>query len=193
MDYAVVNILGYIELIGEESVVDVLSGFSCPKNKEIENFVRNNAVEFAKRKMSITYLLLDEYSRVLAIFAITHKAVQIWGKNLSSTLQKKIQRYAQKNEKTDEYALSAFLIGQFGKNYQHKDAPVPDGGKMMEAVLTILKHVQREIGGGVVYLECEEKPELLNFYQNEKNRFRKFGERLSEKENVNYIQMLRIL
>lgn len=98
-----------------------------------------------------------------------------------------------KNEKTDEYALSAFLIGQFGKNYQHKDAPVPDGGKMMEAVLTILKHVQREIGGGVVYLECEEKPELLNFYQNEKNRFRKFGERLSEKENVNYIQMLRIL
>ena len=61
---------------------------------------------------------------VLAIFAITHKAVQIWGKNLSSTLQKKIQRYAQKNEKTDEYALSAFLIGQFGKNYQHKDALV---------------------------------------------------------------------
>ena len=96
MYYAVVNILDYIELIGEESVVDVLSGFSCPKNKEIENFVRNNAVEFAKRKMSITYLLLDEYSRVLAIFAITHKAVQIWGKNLSSTLQKKIQRYAQK-------------------------------------------------------------------------------------------------
>lgn len=67
MYYAVVNILDYIELIGEESVVDVLSGFSCPKNKEIENFVRNNAVEFAKRKMSITYLLLDEYSRVLAI------------------------------------------------------------------------------------------------------------------------------
>ena len=79
MDYAVVNILDYMELIGEESVVDVLSGFSCPKNKEIENFVRNNAVEFAKRKMSITYLLLDEYSRVLAIFAITHKAVQNFG------------------------------------------------------------------------------------------------------------------
>lgn len=192
MYYAVVNILDYIELIGEESVVDVLSGFSCPKNKEIENFVRNNAVEFAKRKMSITYLLLDEYSRVLAIFAITHKAVQIWGK-IFLLRCKKDTAVCTKNEKTDEYALSAFLIGQFGKNYQHKDAPVPDGGKMMEAVLTILKHVQREIGGGVVYLECEEKPELLNFYQNEKNRFRKFGERLSEKENVNYIQMLRIL
>lgn len=71
-----------IFLIGEESVADILSGFLCPKNKEIENFVCNNAVEFAKRKMSISYLLLDEYSRVLAIFAITHKAVQIfWGKS----------------------------------------------------------------------------------------------------------------
>lgn len=67
MDYAVVNILDYMELIGEESVVDVLSGFSCPKNKEIENFVRNNAVEFAKRKMSITYLLLDESRACLKI------------------------------------------------------------------------------------------------------------------------------
>ena len=96
MDYAVVNILDYIELIGEESVVDVLSGFSCPKNKEIENFVRNNAVEFAKRKMSITYLLLDEYSRVLAIFAITHKAVQIWGKIF---LLRKKKRYSGMHKK----------------------------------------------------------------------------------------------
>lgn len=63
--------------------------FFCVRRiKKIENFVRNNAVEFAKRKMSITYLLLDEYSRVCN-FAITHKAVQIWGKNLSSTVAKK--------------------------------------------------------------------------------------------------------
>lgn len=193
MDCAVVNILDYIELIGEESVSDSLSDFSCPKNKEIEYFVRNNAIDFAKRKTSITYLLLDEYSRVLAIFAITHKAIQIHGEKMSSTLQKKIQRYAQKNEETGEYVLSAFLIGQFGKNYQYDNVLIPDGGKMMGAVLTILKHVQREIGGGVVYLECEEKPELLKFYQNEENRFRKFGERLSQKENVKYIQLLRIL
>lgn len=122
MYYAVVNILDYIELIGEESVVDVLSGFSCPKNKEIENFVRNNAVEFAKRKMSITYLLLDEYSRVLAIFAITHKAVQIWGK-IFLLRCKKDTAVCTKNEKTDEYALSAFLIGQFGKIISIKTHP----------------------------------------------------------------------
>lgn len=107
MDYAVVNILDYMELIGEESVVDVLSGFSCPKNKEIENFVRNNAVEFAKRKMSITYLLLDESSRVLAIFAVTHKAVQIWGENLSSTLQK---RYSDMRKKMKKQMNMLFLL-----------------------------------------------------------------------------------
>lgn len=36
MYYAVVNILDYIELIGEESVVDVLSGFSCPRIKKLK-------------------------------------------------------------------------------------------------------------------------------------------------------------
>ena len=74
-------------------MVDVLSGFSCGKNKEIENFVRNLAVGIStKRKMSITYLLLDEYSRVLAIFAITHKAVQILGTNLSSSCKKRYEQ-----------------------------------------------------------------------------------------------------
>lgn len=107
MDYAVVNILDYMELIGEESVVDVLSSFSCPKNKEIENFVRNNAVEFAKRKMSITYLLLDEYSRVLAIFAITHKAVQIWGKIFLLRCKK---RYSGMHKKMRRQMNMLFLL-----------------------------------------------------------------------------------
>lgn len=38
--------------------------------------------------------------------------------------------------------------------------------------MNILVAVQREIGGGVVYLECEERPQLLTFYENEQNRFR---------------------
>lgn len=107
MDYAVVNILDYMELIGEESVGDVLSGFSCPKNKEIENFVRNNAVEFAKRKMSITYLLLDESSRVLAIFAVTHKAVQIWGKIFLLRCKK---RYSDMRKKMKKQMNMLFLL-----------------------------------------------------------------------------------
>ena len=54
-EYTVVNILDMLEAIGEENLSAILSDFSCPINKEIENFVWHNAIEFAKKKMSITY------------------------------------------------------------------------------------------------------------------------------------------
>ena len=62
----------------------------------------------------------------------------------------------------------------------------------MNTAMNILATIQREIGGGVVYLECEEKPQLLAFYKNEQNRFRIFGERYSDKEQIKYIQLLRL-
>lgn len=58
-EYTVVNILDMLEAIGEENLSAILSDFSCPINKEIENFVWHNAIESAKKKMSITYFLMD--------------------------------------------------------------------------------------------------------------------------------------
>lgn len=55
-----------------------------------------------------------------------------------------------------------------------------------------LQRKKHQIGGGVVYLECEEKTQILEFYQSEANRFRIFGERYSEKDQTKYIQLLKI-
>ena len=169
----------------------VLSEFSCPKNMEIQEFMRKNAIEFAKRKTSITYLFVDDTYRIHGIFAVTHKAIQIMGQELSGTVRKKLQRYAQADEETGVLTLSAFLIGQFGKNYQYIEETAITGSQMMDAVFEVLENVQHQIGGGVIYLECEEKTQLLNFYQNETNRFRAFGERYSERDQIKYIQLLR--
>ena len=40
--------------------------------------------------------------------------------------------------------------------------------------------------------ECEDKPKLLDFYQNEKNGFHKFSERYDDDENIKYIQLVRM-
>lgn len=189
--YRTINILDMIEAIGEESVNLILSDFSCPKNVEIETFIRKNAIEFAKRKMSVTHLVVDEQGRLIAIFSLTHKAVKIQEAVLSSTLKKKIKRYAQLDEETGSYMVSAFLIAQFGKNYEEETENLLSGNSLMDNAMDILTTVQRDIGGGVVYLECEDKPQLLSFYQNENNCFRVFGERYSEKEQIKYIQLLR--
>lgn len=54
----------------------------------------------------------------------------------------------------------------------------------------ILKHVQYYVGGGLVYLDCEEIDKVLEFYQSAYNRFKRFGERL-ESEGKIYLQLLR--
>lgn len=64
------------------------------------------------------------------------------------------------------------------------------GNKMMNFCFGILESVQKQVSG-IVFLECEDKKQLLNFYQNESNSFRVYGERFSETEKTQYIQLLR--
>ena len=153
--------------------------------------MKNNAVDFAKRKMSVTHLVLNENSELMAIFTLTHKALELGDENLSAATRKKIKRYAQLNETTNSYMVSAFLIAQFGKNYADGKNLELNGDSLMESSMNVLKAVQREVGGGIVYLECEDKPQLISFYQNPQNAFRVFGERYSDSDNTKYIQLLR--
>ena len=192
MSYPIINILDLIEDIGEDQVEALLSDFSCPKNHEIEHFVRTNAIDFAKRKMSITYGIFDDSGALHAIFSLAHKAVEIRHDILSKTYQKKIQRFAQLDEQSMVYTVSAFLIAQFGKNYAIGKSDLT-GDQMMDCAFDILTRVQHEVGGGLVYLECEDKKQLLEFYGNQQNRFVPFGKRYSDKEQVDYVQMFRML
>lgn len=47
--FEIVNILDMIGAIGEAKLKKCLSDFSCPINSEIEQFVMNNAIGFAKK------------------------------------------------------------------------------------------------------------------------------------------------
>ena len=188
-EYKIVNLLDLLDAVGEVQVRQLLTEFSCPKNLEIELFVRKNALDFSRRKMSITYLVTDDAMNIAAIFALTHKAVEISNEGLSSTARKKIQRYAQLDDNNNSYMVSAFLIAQFGKNYQQMGDL--QGNQLMEYVFEVLEQVQRQVGGGVVYLECEDKKPLLKFYNNESNRFRVFDERYSLTDNTKYKQLVR--
>ena len=191
-DYSTVNILDMIDAIGEDALISILSDFSCPINPEIENFVKNNAIDFAKRKLSVSYLILDnENGEIISIFTLTHKAVEINGNVLTPTSKKKMNRFAQFDENSGFYTVSAFLIAQFGKNFAVQQPTDWNGIRLMEKTFETLAKVQRGIGGGVVYLECEDKPRLLEFYQNEKNRFHPFNERFSNADKTKYIQLLR--
>ena len=53
-----VNIQDILKAIGEEELQVLLSGFSSPLNDEVEDFVHNKSIEFARKKLSITYLVI---------------------------------------------------------------------------------------------------------------------------------------
>ena len=192
-DFQVINILDMIESVGEDEVKSILSEFSCQKNPEIENFVKNSAVDFAKKKMSITYLVVDTTETVRAIFTLSHKAIELTNENLSNTMRKRIQRHSKLDEGTDSFNVSAFLIAQFGKSDTYSTEENISGDALMDFTFEVLTAVQHDIGGGLVYLECEDREKLLKFYSSEPNQFFKFGERYSEEDDVKYIQLFRFI
>lgn len=191
--FQVVNILDMIESVGEDATKSILSDFSCEKNLEIENFVKKNAVDFAKKKMSITYFVIDDAESVQAIFTLTHKAIELVNENLSNTMLKRIKRHSRLDESTNCFNVSAFLIAQFGKNDVSLSDESISGRALMDYTFKVLTAVQHDIGGGLVYLECEDNEKLINFYSSEPNQFFKFGERYSEEDGIKYIRMFRFI
>ena len=186
----VTNILNDLEDIGEENVRKYLSLFSCPVNPAIENFIRNRAIDFARRKLSITYVVSDANDgQILGFFALTHKAVLIPNLYLSNTSRKKLERFARLDRATGDYMASAFLIAQFGKNYGLDNGKRISGKQLMDIANDVLVNIQRQIGGGIIYLDSENIENLKQFYVNEK--FQQFGERFSDEDEQKYIQYMR--
>lgn len=190
-----VNIQDMLKAVGEEELQRLLSDFSSPLNKEVEDFVRNKSIDFAQKKLPVTYLVIRKTSDgriVLAgIFTLAHKAVEVTNTNISKTARRKLSRYAKLEEETDKYHVSAFLIAQFGKNSAVSDEWKISGNELMDLTFEILKHVQYYVGGGVVYLDCEDVDQVLAFYQSDYNGFKRFGERVSQREGKRYLQLLR--
>lgn len=149
-------------------------------------------MNFAKRKMAITYLVLDAENKIIAYFSITHKALEIRDNGLSNSIRKTLNRYSQFDSNSKSYTVSAFLIAQFGKNLSYDGDEKISGNDLMDSCFYILLKIQHDAGGGVIYLECENNEKLLNFYMNNHNNFRIFGERKSKDDNCDYLQLLRL-
>lgn len=192
MGIKLVNILDGLETLGEEAMKADLSSFVSAKNPEIEEFLREKAIEFAKRKISITYLITDVADgAILGYFTLTHKSIILNGEGLSRTFQKRLAMFSRLDRDTGNYVVSAFLLAQLGKNYALEGNRRISGKEMMKLVNDVLLDVQRRIGGGVLYLDCEDTLKLKNFYKGE--NFKEFADRFSLEDERKYIQFMRFL
>lgn len=188
--YTVMNILDLIDSVVENEVQKGLSDFLCPQNAEIENFIRNNAIDFAKRKLSITYLLDNTDGSITGYFTLTHKAIEIKNDNISNTTRRKLSSHARLDADTNSFTVSAFLLAQIGKNYSIDNERRITGDKLIRYANDVMTDIQRRIGGGIIYLDCEDKQPLKTFYIDQ-NHYKIFGERYSVSDGIRYLQMIR--
>lgn len=76
--------------------------------------------------------------------------------------------------------MSAILIGQLGKNYTHVYDNLIRGDDLLRIACDKVEQIQRISSGKIVYLECEDKVALKEFY--ERNGFFAFGERVLDRD-----------
>lgn len=184
--YLEVNLKEMLEQIGESEVKNILSNFSCPLNSDVESFLKDKAILFANQGIASTYLIMASYKQeyVLAgYYTLSNKFITVYKENLKSkTLQKRIAKFSQYDKNLKRYTLSAPLIGQLGKNYNNSYNKLITGDELLYLALQKVKQMQMIVGGKIVYLECEEKETLLEFYTN--NGFVNFGTRKLDRDET---------
>lgn len=189
-----------ISEIGEDRVKAILSDFSCPLNKDVEFYIRDKAIVFAKQGWATTHLVFASYKDTLVLvgyFTLVTKVIMIYKANMSKTLQKKISKFSQPDVSMKRYIMSAPLIAQLGKNFNKGYDKLITGDELLKLACDKVKSIQTDVGGKFVYLECEDKPQLIDFYTS--NGFVNFGKRNLDKDETDVmsggylVQMLRYL
>ena len=177
-----VSIKDFIEKGSEEKIREAVKNFNC-QDKEVENYLKQQALEFDRRNKSRTYLLIDgdndEELIIWGYYTLTLKTLNL-NENLSKSKIKKIDGF-----RSDVKTTEAVLIGQLGKNYDYKDKIT--GLEIIYSVFDAIYEVQKIVGSRIVFLECQNHEKIINFYANNGFVF------LQNSSDDMYIQMIRYL
>ena len=199
-NYAQISLADIIGELGEDTAHTILSVFSCPKNRDVENFLRFKAIEFSKNdfaKTHLVYYIDGNMKKLVGYYAIANKYISAPASRLSSKLRGKMCRYGKYDEECRKYFVSAILIGQLGKNYTDNNNELIRGDELLELAISKVRYIQSQVGGRFVYLECEDKDRLIKFYR--RNGFVPFGERELDGDEIDdfswkcLVQMLKYI
>lgn len=184
-----VPLLDMIEQFGESKVKEKLSDFSCPKNKDVEYFLKHRAIDFSKQSITQTQLVFLSYKdeiRLAGYYSLTNKFISVKEEGLSNSLKKRIGKFGTRDTTSKGYHLSAPLIAQLGKNYTDDLNKQITGADLLQMAINKVKIAQVILGGKVVYIECEDTPRLLEFYK--QNGFIIFGKREKDSEDADRVK-----
>ncbi len=189
------------EALGEDFAKGIVSSFSCPLNLDVEHFLKNVAIEFSKQSISSTYLIMASFRNTYVLVGYYTLANKIFCIDKDSLPNRKwksrMAKFGQFDKTIQRYTISAPLIGQLGKNYSNDYDKLITGDELLKLALDKVREMQNIVGGKIVYLECEQKDTLIDFYT--RNGFVNFGLRSLDRDETDklsgevLVQMLRYM
>lgn len=185
--YAQISLLDMIEKLGDKSntLNKLISEFSCPLNKDVEKFFKTSAITFAKQNLAPTYMVFTSYKGQLVqvgYYTLCTKTIHVSKARVSSNLRKRLLKFSAVNSETGDLVIVSPLIAQLGKNYYNDYNTLISGDILLKMAIDRVRDAQKALGGKTVYVECEDKPRLLDFYQ--RNGFVTFNKRLLERDET---------
>ena len=172
-DFIVLNIREYLDTndkrLGEDKLRQFLSEFLCPLNPDVERFLKEQSLEFAKKHQAVTYLILSpEDAELLGYFSITIKPLVVRAEPFSNAIRRKLARFSEIDKGEQTYNLAA--------------------------AIRQVQLLQYQAGGVVTFVETENNEKLLSFYR--QYGFKQFDTRLTAshaEEPHELVQLLHLL
>ena len=154
------KILGYED--GENIFNNIIRDFSCPKNNDVEHFLKKSALPNQRMNLSRTnlvflpqgdeHLLVGYYSLALQILDLSPV--------FSKSLRKKITGFKQENKS----GAAVYLLGQLGKNFNRGANLNISGQDLFLLAMRDIFEASRYVGGRIILIECKDDAHLKNFY-----------------------------
>lgn len=194
--FSQIKLIDMIDNIGEDKTKTILSEFSCPLNRDVEDFILHKAITFARQGLSITTVITTTYKNqevIIGYYTLANKAFIIKHKDISNRLWGRVIKFGVPLYEINTCQIPAPLIAQLGKNFNNGYNTLITGKELLQMAIDDIKITQKILGGKIIYLECEDKPRLIEFYN--ENKFNEFARRKLDADETNIksdvlIQML---
>ena len=152
-----------------KSLEEVLDNYRNTKDPDIEDFLRNKAVIYEKRKWCSVYVLVNEEKLssnnifIEGYFTLSNRVLHLSDK-ISNNMKKKLHNGL---KKTDENFIHVLLIGQLGKYINGDTCSFLSAGNILDSAFEIIEQVKERIVCNCVILECDSaRTGLINTYNN---------------------------
>ena len=190
--HKVIRLVDLLETEEGENFYNLLVSNFSSKNKDVESFIKEKAVQSVKLCTSSSYLVIsnDNPLDLLGYFSLATKMLSLKKNSLSKSSERIISRFGYYDTDSDSYKVPAILIAQFGKNYNENSASI-DGTDLMAITLKQVKTVLSFSSGKTVFLECEKKQGLVDFYK--ANGFSILDNEVLSRDKKSLMQLYRLL